>query len=702
MAFLLSRRKVLRYLVAAGLAATTTRIAVVRPECSAWNPPGGGLARVLPPSRFPLSYEDVIRFHGDWAAQGHPNEVVNPKGIVYNPDLDRLIVSLSPYTYGSGQMVCTLTSVARDGRRRGPYAAGYRMSRDVEPHLAIVPPAGPPVRAGFTPGDIFVGRGPGDVISRLSNSGQVLRDPFVDLGPEDRIRGAESTGPWGGLTFDTEGEFGGALIVEELNGKIYRVDARGNFQVVADLKSRLEGVAVAPAHFGPFGKHIIAGVEGTADNDPASGRIYAVDATGKATLLANIGFAAESIQFVPVKGAAYYQTELRFDGQAENRVLRAGASQFLSRRGRMIIVNEYWGEVWEVDWNGKEYTQSLIGRPPRPWTTTSMCNQSTEFEAGCFAEKPPTLPEWSDWVSIPGQAATDRVPAAAFDAAGVLHVLVKGSDDHRVYVNSLQAPLPASPPPRMNWIGWRALPGGPRTDHALAMTQYGGHLFAFAVRTDGAVVHKRLTLPVTGEARVEEAWPEIPGGRRTDAAVSAASASGKLVVAAKGIPEGRVYVNEMTPQERWTGWRLVPGTVHTDTTPTVAGHQGELCVLIKELKSRRILATVRLRNGSWTEWAELPGEGVTEAPVVAVAVAARTESEADEQLYVFATAAHDRAPHWNVASGTGTWSGWQPIPGGGPTDVALAGTVFEDRPSGPGLCLLANGLHDRQISLRWT
>jgi hypothetical protein len=702
MAFLLSRRSVLRSLVAAGIAAATTRIAVVRPECSAWKLPGGGLARVLPPSRFPLSYEDVIRFQGDWAVQGHPNEVVNPKGIVYNPDLDRLIVSLSPYTYGSDQMVCALTSVARDGSRRDPYAAGYRMSRDVEPQLAIVPPAGPPVRAGFTPGDIYVGRGPGDLISRLSNSGKVLQDPFVDLGAEKRVAGVDSTGPWGGLAFDTEGDFGGALVVAEVNGKIYRVDARGVFQGVADLKQRLEGVAVAPPHFGPFAKHIVVGVEGAADNDPASGRIYAIGADGNVMLLADIGFAAESIQFVPRNGGAYYQTELRFDGQAENRILLAGASQFLSRRGRMIIVNEYWGEVWEVDWNGREYTQSLIGRPPRPWTTASMCDQSTEFEAGCFAEKPPTLPRWSDWVRIPGHAATDRAPAAAFDAAGVLHVLVKGTDDHRIYANSTETPLQDGPSPRMGWIGWRALPGGPRTDHALAMIHFGGHLFAFAVRPDGAVVQQRLTLPVTAGARVDEAWPEVPGGTRTDAAVSAASANGKLVVAAKGIVDGRVYVNEMTPRERWTGWRLVPGGARTDTAPATVGFQGELYVLIKELRSRRILATVRLRNGSWTEWAELPGEGVTDAPVAAVAAVARGASAVDEQLYVFATAAHGGGPYWNVASGTGTWSGWQPLPAGGPKDIALAGTVFEDRPSGPGLCLLGNGTNDRQISLRWT
>ena len=759
MGLLLSRRNLLRSLVAAGLATITTRIAVVRPECWPGNPLGGGLARVLPPSRFPLSYEDIIHFHGDWAAQGHPDEVVNPKGIVYSPALDRVIVSLSPYTYGAGQMVCTLTAVARDGRRRDAYAPGYRMSRDVEPQLAIVPAAGPPARAGFTPGDLFVGRGPGDVISRLSSSGRVLQDPFVDLGPEERLPGVDSTGPWGGLAFDTEGEFDGSLIVAEANGRIYRVGARGAFHVITDLKQRLEGVAVAPAHFGPVARHIIVGVEGTGNNDPASGRIYAIDASGKVTLLANIGFAAESIQFVPLNGGTYYQTELRFDGQAENRVLLASASQFLSRRGRMIVVNEYWGDVWEVDWNGKEYTQSLIGRPPRPWTTTSMCDQSTELEAGCFAERPPALPAWNDWVSIPGTAATDRAPAAGFDAVGDLHVFVTGKGDHRIYVNSVAAPPPAL---AASGSGWRELPGGVTTPHALSVVRYGQDLFALAVRVDGAVVHRRLRLasqltrcnhcddapcttacPATamyrpsdgivdfdnsicigcraciaacssdanplsrvslksmaGEAWTNEPWAEVPGGRYTDTAVSAAAVNGKLVLAAKSIGDGHVYMNEMTSQKQWTGWRVVPGGGRTDAAPTVTGFQDELYVLIRELRSKQILAAVRLRNGAWSEWAELPGQRVAGAPVAALATGTRAASGRDEQLYVFATGAYDRAPYWNVASGTGTWSGWQAIPPGGATDVALAGAVFDDRPSGAALYLLANGIEDGQILLR--
>jgi hypothetical protein len=247
------------------------------------------LAVTVAPSSFPLRFTEVVAFRGDFD-NIRPHEVVDPKGVAYNTTLDRVIVSLSPYTYGGGQRVQMLTAVARDGSRI-PFAPGYHMFRDVESLLAVVPLAGPPVAAGFTPGDVFVGRGPSDQISRLSGAGNVIADLFVDLGSGD--------GPWGGLAFDTHGAFGGRLVVETTNGKIFLVSSDGSKSQFTDVGHRLEGVAVAPAGFGPLAGHIIVGVEGSSDTDPESGKVYAIDTHGNLTLLADIGFAAEDIQFVP-------------------------------------------------------------------------------------------------------------------------------------------------------------------------------------------------------------------------------------------------------------------------------------------------------------------------------------------------------------------------------------------------------------------
>jgi hypothetical protein len=87
--------------------------------------------------------------------------------------------------------------------------------------------------------------------------------------------------------------------VETTNGKIFLVSSDGSKSQLTDVGRRLEGVAVAPAGFGPLAGQIIVGVEGSSDTDPESGKVYAIDTHGNLTLLADIGFAAEDIQFVP-------------------------------------------------------------------------------------------------------------------------------------------------------------------------------------------------------------------------------------------------------------------------------------------------------------------------------------------------------------------------------------------------------------------
>ena len=314
------------------------------------------LAASLAPSAFPLGFTEVVAFRGDFGG----TEVVNPKGIAYHAGLNRLIVSLSPSSFGQGQRVQVLNSVAADGARTR-FATNYQMYRDVESLVTIVPPGGPPSAAGFTPGDVFVGRGPGDQISRLSSAGNIVADVFVDLGT--------GGGLWGGLTFDVGGAFGGRLIGMTTGGKLFLVASNGVSTLLTDLGRRLEGVTVAPAGFGPLAGQIIVGVEGGSDTDPESGKVYAVDSSGAPTLLADIGFAAEDIQFVPPNGGTFYQAELCFDRERENRILAASATQFLNRLGRMIVVNELSGEYSEVAWDGIRYTQSLIGKAPGRWSS---------------------------------------------------------------------------------------------------------------------------------------------------------------------------------------------------------------------------------------------------------------------------------------------------------------------------------------------
>jgi hypothetical protein len=633
------------------------------------------LAHELPPSNFPLRFQEALAFRGDFGG----TEVVNPKGLAYDPALGRVIVSLSPYTFGYSQRVQILTAVSSDGSRVA-FAPAYKMYRDVESLLAIVPPSGPPVNAGFSPGDLFIGRGPKDQISRISSTGVVLADVFVDLETD--------SGPWGGLTFDTQGTFGGRLVAVTTDGSVFLVDHNGNKTLHKNLGRRLEGVDVAPSGFGPLAGQIIVRVEGRSphpnqdDEDPEGGKVYAIDAAGNLTWLADIGLTAEEIRFVPPNGGTYYQAELCFDRERENRLLMATASQFLSRLGRMVIVNELGGEIWEVGWDGSQYHQSLIGRRPGRWSSEGFRIQGTEFEAGCFAARPPAMPAWTAWAGVPGGGTTDVAPAAGVDQAGNLHLLAKGINDRRVYMNGMWGTT-------LTWGGWAEVPpGGFTTSHSLAVALHDEILYAFAIRDDGAIMFKRLFIQQSG--LLTDPWAEVSGGGRTDAAVSAAVVNGRLVLAAKGIEDRQIYLNELSPAGRmWSGWYVVPGGGQTDRTPAVQAFQDELYVIIKGVSTDRILVKVRTADGDWTDWAPVPGGGATDTKITPLAV--------NRQLYLFAKGINDKAPYLSAASDTGSWGGWQAFPHGGTTDVHLAATAI-----GPRIFLFAKGINDKQIYMSHT
>jgi hypothetical protein len=645
------------------------------------------IAITLPPSEFPYRFTEIVNFRGDFDAAIRPGEVVNPKGIAWHQRLERLIVSLSPAD-GSGSRTQILNSVALNGAR-SRFAPAYQMFRRVESKIAIVPDDGPPVEAGFAPGEVFVGRGPNTQISRLSANGEILNDVWVDFQVGD--------GLWGGLAFDTEGDFGGRLIAVEANGKIWLVDAGGGFTLLVDFALRLEGVTVAPATFGPFAKQIIVGVEGYGDDDPHGGEVYAISHDNLQSLLANIGFAAEHVAFVPPLGGTFYQTQLAFDRERENRLLAVSSSQFLNRLGRLVIVNEITGELWEVAWDAanNRYTQQNVGTVPGRWSTSGFNQQGTELEAGCFAIKSSRLPNWSEWTVVPGGFSTDRAPAAAADAAGDIAVFSKSASSREVFSNSLErlsaaASSGLAPDPdgrEREWRGWRRDPQRIVTPHALACALHNARMYAFAVRAEGNILHK-FSIGDEDEQSVQP-WAEVPGGMTSVTNVASATVNGRLVLCALGQQDQTIHLNELAPGGRyWSGWYPIPGGGGSDVAPAVVSFQDELYVFIKGRASRRILLKTRTADGDWTPWAEVPGAGRTDAPITAVA--------AEGRLYVFVKGT-DGKPYVNLVSETGTWSGWNVLPNPGATDAALAPAAANNR-----VFLLAKGISDRQLYVRST
>jgi len=629
-------------------------------------------AIVVAPSQFPLRFSEVVNIRGDFG----PGQLANPKGIAYHAGLDRILTTVTPNLVGGRSLI--LQAVQPDGSR-ARFAPTYSPFRDVESMLIVVPRSGPPVNAGFLAGDVYVNRGPAGEISRLNAAGTVLADVWVDL---------HSAGLWGGLAFDQTGAFGGRLVAADTNGKIFLVDAGAHATLLVDLAARmgfpmrLEGVAVAPADFGPLGGHIIVGVEGLGDDDAQSGKVYAVDIGGAPTLLADIGYCAENIAFVPSVGGTFYHTQLSFERERENKLIAASASQFLARAGRMLVTNEMSGDLWEVAWDGTRYTQSLAGRAPDRWTSEGLGVQRTELEHADFAVRVPSLPAWTDWNAVPGDGTTDAKLDASVDYSGNLHLFAKGINDRRIYMQSMSGL-------NETWTGWKEMqPTGMTTHHSVASVLHENNLHLFAVRDDGHIVHKRAF--VGGGPLTNEPWAEVPSGFVTDAAVSAAVATGHLVLCAKGT-DNQLYVNELAVGGRsWSGWSPVPGGGQTTANPALVNFQDELHLLIKGLTSNRILARARSSDGaSWTDWAELPGAGRTDAGMAAVS--------ANQQCYVFVKGINDRAPYLNIASNTGSWSGWNALPHPGSTDVGLAAAAIGAR-----VYLFAKGIDDKRIYMRRT
>ena len=632
------------------------------------------LAVKLDPSPFPYQFTELVNFRGDFDQSVRPGEVVNPKGIAYHPQLDKLLVSLSPYQTVNEPRTQHLNAVDRHGARQR-FAPDYTMFRAVESKIAIVPQSGPPVDAGFTPGDIFVGRGPNTQVSRLSAQGEVLADVFADLGP--------GGGLWGALTFDTEGTFGGKLIAAGAEGKVFLISANGEFSELIDLQMRLEGANVAPPTFGPLAQQLIIGVEGYGDHDQFSGGIYAVSPAGAVTLLANIGYAAEHLEFIPPQSGTYYQAELCFDRERENRLLSVSSSQLLNRLGRLLIVNELTGEFTEVAWDGARYTQQSVGTAPGRWSSAGFFIQGTELEGGCFAVNTPVIPDWSNWALLPGNLTTDRAPSAATDVGNNVYVFTSSQNNRRVYSNRLMSK-------NHNWDGWEqeAIPPVPLiTPFALSCAQHNAVVYAFGVLGDGRIQCR--VVASDNFAFTDPTWHDVPGGFLTNTAVASSVVNGRLVLCALG-QDLNVYLNELQPGARyWCGWYQIPGGGRTDVTPTVVSFQDELYVFIKGLTSRRILVKARSVDGFWSPWAEVPGAGRTDAPITAV--------NAQGQLFLFIKQPETRAPWVNVASVNGTWSGWLPIPNGGSTDTALASTTVGDQ-----VYLFAKGIDDRRVYVRTT
>jgi RHS repeat-associated protein len=265
---------------------------------------------------------------------------------------------------------------------------------------------------GFTPGDLFVGNGQTGQIVRITNGGATVLNPWVTLpGGQGLLRG--------GLQFDNTGVFGGDLIVDTNAGQVWRVNAAGTPHLVADVHDFLEGVTTIPndpARYGPLAGNILA------PNENRTG-FYGIDVTGKATFY-NVGIPGiEDIHVIPANenffGVDY----------GSGRILGAPAAQFSNSVGDILLVQEFYGGLYILSWDG-----TSLKTQPIPLTSDSLHASSWEgsnFVPAGISQVPPVplepgLSGWTVYIDQnhdgkldAGDPSTTTAPSGAYAFTGL-------------------------------------------------------------------------------------------------------------------------------------------------------------------------------------------------------------------------------------------------------------------------------------------
>ncbi len=184
---------------------------------------------------------------------------------------------------------------------------------------------------------------------------------------------------------------------------------------------------------------------------------------------------------------------------------------------------------------------------------------------------------WSGWSEVPGDGTTDReLNASVFGK--VLHLFAKGIKDPRIYENLRYA--------AGNWSGWNEVSGGGTTDRGLASAVGpDGKLHLFAKGIDDRRIYQNA---MDGGANWS-GWNEVPGGGTTDMELNASMHGGSLHLFAKGINDKQIYENVLDLGGQWSGWAVVLGGGSTDVTVASQGGPfgdpyGDLFLFAKGIK----------------------------------------------------------------------------------------------------------------------
>lgn len=227
---------------------------------------------------------------------------------------------------------------------------------------------------GFTPGDLFVGNGVDGQIVRITNAGNTVVNPWVDL-PGDKnglMRGS--------LYVDRVGTFGGDLCVVTTAGEVWRVTAAAAPTKIASAGVHLEGAIVVPdkpARFGPIAGKLIAGAED-------QGLLWAFSPDGTSTTY-SLGVKVEDIDLISPKENFF---GVNF---GTSKLLGAPADQFKGMIGDVLLTEEAvvagQSGLSRLKWNGTQLVAEPI--PLGAGSATVGQWEHTTFAPTGIVEIPP-------------------------------------------------------------------------------------------------------------------------------------------------------------------------------------------------------------------------------------------------------------------------------------------------------------------------
>ena len=230
--------------------------------------------------------------------------------------------------------------------------------------------------AGFKVGDLFVGNGIDGQIVRITDGGQTVVNPWVDLPGDNNglMRGS--------LYIDRTGEFGGDLCVVTTSGEVWRVTVAGIPTKIASVGTHLEGTLVVPnkpARFGPVAGKLLAGAE-------TAHVLYAFNPDGTYQTY-TLGVDVEDIDWI---GPNENFFGVNF---GTSKLLGAGYEQFKPMMGDVLLTQEgASGSVglFRLKWDGAQ----LVAQPIPISTTSATVGQweHVTFAPAGIVEIPPPPP----------------------------------------------------------------------------------------------------------------------------------------------------------------------------------------------------------------------------------------------------------------------------------------------------------------------